>query len=397
MSIIVSIFKKELIDVLRDRRTLMFMVVIPILITPLLVIGSIKFQEYQNKKSEEKILKIAFINESEDSLTKQLLSDQKGVNIIEGVQLDSIESYIKSDSLQGGLYLGKGFLKKIKTNSSGDVKIYYKSSDLMSKSKKRMQAALDIYKEKIIDERLKQLNVDGQILDPITITNIDMATAKETLGKAIGGFIPYVLVMFIFLGAMYPAIDLGAGEKERGSLETLLSSPATKFEITMGKLLVVSLTGIVSGLVSVLGISSSLFFIDKIPVQIQETILELINPFMISSIIILMIPIAIFFASMLLSISFYARSFKEAQSLMGPLNMVIIVPLFLSLGPGMEMDHATALMPLINVGLLTKEILAGSVELIYFIETLFSLLFCAAIGIWFSVFWFKKENTIFRV
>ena len=397
MSIIVSIFKKELIDVLRDRRTLMFMVVIPILITPLLVIGSIKFQEYQNKKSEEKILKIAFINESEDSLTKQLLSDQKGVNIIEGVQLDSIESYIKSDSLQGGLYLGKGFLKKIKTNSSGDVKIYYKSSDLMSKSKKRMQAALDIYKEKIIDERLKQLNVDGQILDPITITNIDMATAKETLGKAIGGFIPYVLVMFIFLGAMYPAIDLGAGEKERGSLETLLSSPATKFEITMGKLLVVSLTGIVSGLVSVLGISSSLFFIDKIPVQIQETILELINPFMISSIILLMIPIAIFFASMLLSISFYARSFKEAQSLMGPLNMVIIVPLFLSLGPGMEMDHATALMPLINVGLLTKEILAGSVELIYFIETLFSLLFCAAIGIWFSVFWFKKENTIFRV
>ena len=96
MSIIVSIFKKELIDVLRDRRTLMFMVVIPILITPLLVIGSIKFQEYQNKKSEEKILKIAYINESEDSLTKQLLSDQKGVKIIEGVPIDSIKSYIKS-------------------------------------------------------------------------------------------------------------------------------------------------------------------------------------------------------------------------------------------------------------------------------------------------------------
>ena len=73
MNIILSIFKKELIDVLRDRRTLMFMVVIPILITPLLVIGSIKFQEYQNKKSEEKILNIAFINDSEDHLIKKLL------------------------------------------------------------------------------------------------------------------------------------------------------------------------------------------------------------------------------------------------------------------------------------------------------------------------------------
>ena len=139
MNIILSIFKKELIDVLRDRRTLMFMVVIPILITPLLVIGSIKFQEYQNKKSEEKILNIAFINDSEDHLIKKLLSDQKGVKVIEDVMLDSLESYIKSDSLQGGLYIGKDFLSNINSNSSGSVKIYYKSSDLMSKSKKRIK------------------------------------------------------------------------------------------------------------------------------------------------------------------------------------------------------------------------------------------------------------------
>jgi sodium transport system permease protein len=397
MNIIYSIFKKELVDVLRDRRTLMFMIIIPILITPLLVIGSIKFQEYQNKKSEEKILKIALINDSNDFLIKELLSEQKGVQVVEGISIDSLESGIKSDSLQGGLYIGKKFLKNISSNATGNVKIYFKSSDLMSKSKKRMQDALEGYKQKTVRDRLNKLNIEDQLLEPLNVISIDMSTAKETLGKAIGGFIPYILVMFIFLGAMYPAIDLGAGEKERGSLETLLSSPATKFEITMGKLLVVSLAGMVSGLVSVLGISSSLFFIDKIPEQIRATILELINPFMIISIIILMIPIAIFFASMLLSISFYAKSFKEAQSLMGPLNMVILVPLFLSLGPGMEMDHSTALMPLINVGLLTKEILAGSVEPIYFIETLLSLLFFAAIGIRFSVYWFEKENTIFRV
>jgi sodium transport system permease protein len=397
MNIIYSIFKKELVDVLRDRRTLMFMIIIPILITPLLVIGSIKFQEYQNKKSEDKVLKIALINDSNDFLIKQLLSEQKGVQVVEGISIDSLESGIKSDSLQGGLYIGKKFLKNISSNATGNVKIYFKSSDLMSKSKKRMQDALEGYKQETVRDRLNKLNIEDQLLEPLNVISIDMSTAKETLGKAIGGFIPYILVMFIFLGAMYPAIDLGAGEKERGSLETLLSSPATKFEITMGKLLVVSLAGMVSGLVSVLGISSSLFFIDKIPEQIRATILELINPFMIISIIILMIPIAIFFASMLLSISFYAKSFKEAQSLMGPLNMVILVPLFLSLGPGMEMDHSTALMPLINVGLLTKEILAGSVEPIYFIETLLSLLFFAAIGIRFSVYWFEKENTIFRV
>ena len=397
MNIIISIFLKELIDVLRDRRTLMFMVVIPVLITPLLVVGSIKFQEYQNKKSDEKILKIALINETDDVIIKGFLSEQKGVEIIEDISLDSLESGIKTDSIQGGIYIEKEFLSKISSNNTGVINIYYKSSDLMSRSKKRMKDALENYKKTVVKERLTNFNIDEKLLEPLDIVDVDMSTAKETIGKAVGGFIPYILVMFIFLGAMYPAIDLGAGEKERGSLETLLSSPATKFEITMGKLLVVSLTGLVSGLVSVLGISSSLFFIDNIPEQIQSTIMELINPFMIFSVIVLMIPIAIFFASMLLSISFYARSFKEAQSLMAPLNMVIIVPLFLSLGPGMEIDHATALMPLINVGLLTKEILAGSVEPIYFIETLCSLLFFAAVGIKFSVYWFNKENTIFRV
>ena len=397
MNIILSIFKKELIDVLRDRRTLFFMVVIPVVVMPLLIFISLKFQEYQNKKSEEKILNIALVNESGDTKIRDYILNQKGVNLIEHIDADSLEAGIKSDSLQGGLYIGRNFLDDISTNQMGAIEIYYKSSDLMSKAKRRINNALEQYKNEIVTDRLSQYNLGQDLLEPIEIINRDMSTKKETVGKLVGGLIPYMLVMFIFLGAMYPAIDLGAGEKERGSLETLLSSPATKFEITMGKLMVVSLTGLASGLISVIGISFPMYFIDNIPEQIKSTVLEIISPFMIISIVFLMIPIAIFFASMLLSISFYARSFKEAQSLMGPLNIAIIIPLMLTLGPGFEIDHVTALIPLVNVGLLTKEILAGSLEPIYFIETLSSLLFFAAIGIRFSVYWFNKENTIFRV
>ena len=397
MNIIFSIFKKELTDVLRDRRTLFFMIAMPVIVMPLIFIGSLKFQEYQNKKSEEKILNIALVNESGETKIRDYILNQKGVNLIEDIDADSLEAGIKSDSLQGGLYIGKNFLNNISTNQMGVVEIYYKSSDLMSKAKKRINNALDQYKNEVVAGRLLRFDIDKNLLEPLQIIDKDMSTKKETIGKALGGLVPYMLVIFIFLGAMYPAIDLGAGEKERGSLETLLSSPATKFEITVGKLMVVSLTGLVSGLISVVGITAPMYFIDNIPDQIKSTVLEIISPFMIISVIFLMIPIAIFFASMLLSISFYARSFKEAQSLMGPLNIIIIVPLMLTLGPGIEIDHITALIPLINVGLLTKEILAGSVEPIYFIETLSSLLFFAAIGIRFSVYWFNKENTIFRV
>ena len=397
MKIIIAIFKKELTDVLRDKRTLFFMIVIPVIVMPLIFIGSIKFQEYQSKKSDEKILNIGLINKTSDSQIRDYLLDQKGVYLVEDIGLDSLELGIKNDSLQGGLYIHKNFINDISANAMGKVEVYYKSSDLMSKAKNRINNALEIYKNEVVSERLSQFNVDKDLLEPLDIINKDISTKKETIGKAVGGLIPYMLVIFIFLGAMYPAIDLGAGEKERGSLETLLSSPATKFEITVGKLMVVSLAGMVSGLISVIGISVPFYFIGNIPDQIKSTVLEIISPFIIVSVIILMIPIAIFFASMLLSISFYARSFKEAQSLMGPLNIIIIVPLMLTLGPGIEIDHITALIPLINVGLLTKEILAGSAQPIYFIETLSSLLFFAAIGIRFSVYWFNKENTIFRV
>ncbi len=397
MNIIFSIFKKELTDVLRDRRTLFFMIVIPVIVMPLILIGSIKFQEYQSKKSDEKVLNIGLINKTSDSQIRDYLLEQKGVYLVEDIDLDSLELGIKNDSLQGGLYIHKNFINDISANGMGEVEVYYKSSDLMSKAKNRIYNALDIYKNEVVSERLSEFNVDKGLLEPLDIINKDMSTKKETIGKAVGGLIPYMLVIFIFLGAMYPAIDLGAGEKERGSLETLLSSPATKFEITVGKLMVVSLAGMVSGLISVVGISAPIYLLGNIPDQIKSTVLEIISPFIIVSVIILMIPIAIFFASMLLSISFYARSFKEAQSLMGPLNIVIIVPLMLTIGPGIEIDHITALIPLINVGLLTKEILAGSAQPIYFIETLSSLLFFAAIGIRFSVYWFNKENTIFRV
>ena len=397
MNIIFSIFQKELTDVLRDRRTLFFMIVIPVIVMPLILIGSIKFQEYQSKKSDEKVLNIGLINKTSDSQIRDYLLDQKGVYLVEDIDLDSLELGIKNDSLQGGLYIHKNFINDISANGMGEVEVYYKSSDLMSKAKNRIYNALDIYKNEVVSERLSEFNVDKGLLEPLDIINKDMSTKKETIGKAVGGLIPYMLVIFIFLGAMYPAIDLGAGEKERGSLETLLSSPATKFEITVGKLMVVSLAGMVSGLISVVGISAPIYLLGNIPDQIKSTVLEIISPFIIVSVIILMIPIAIFFASMLLSISFYARSFKEAQSLMGPLNIVIIVPLMLTIGPGIEIDHITALIPLINVGLLTKEILAGSAQPIYFIETLSSLLFFAAIGIRFSVYWFNKENTIFRV
>ena len=163
MNIIFSIFKKELTDVLRDRRTLFFMIAMPVIVMPLIFIGSLKFQEYQNKKSEEKILNIAIVNESDDIQIRDYILNQKGVNLIENIDADSLEKGIKSDSLQGGLYIGKNFLNNISTNQMGAVEIYYKSSDLMSKAKKMINNALDQYKNEVVAERLLRFDIDKNL------------------------------------------------------------------------------------------------------------------------------------------------------------------------------------------------------------------------------------------
>ena len=117
MKIIVAIFKKELTDVLRDKRTLFFMIVIPVIVMPLIFIGSIKFQEYQSKKSDEKVLNIGLINKTTDSQIRDYLLDQKGVYLVEDIDLDSLELGIKNDSLQGGLYIHKNFINDISANA----------------------------------------------------------------------------------------------------------------------------------------------------------------------------------------------------------------------------------------------------------------------------------------
>ena len=197
MNIIFSIFKKELTDVLRDRRTLFFMIVIPVIVMPLIFIGSIKFQEYQSKKSDEKVLNIGLINKTSNSQIRDYLLDQKGVYLVEDIDLDSLELGIKNDSLQGGLYIHKNFINDISSNGMGEVEVYYKSSDLMSKAKNRIYNALDIYKNEVVSERLSEFNVDKGLLEPLDIINKDMSTKKETIGKAVGGLY-HICSLFLY-------------------------------------------------------------------------------------------------------------------------------------------------------------------------------------------------------
>jgi sodium transport system permease protein len=195
---------------------------------------------------------------------------------------------------------------------------------------------------------------------------------------------------------MYPAIDLGAGEKERGTLETLLTAPVNRFHILLGKFGVVVVSGLLSAAVSITGLFVSLKRSPDLPPEFMNLILRVLGWDTIILLMSLLLPLTILFAGVLLSISLSARSFKEAQSMISPLNIAIILPAAIGMMPGVQLGYGNAWIPVLNVSLATKEIVAGTIQVPELAVVYISSITLAVVALWGSAWWFARESTIFR-
>jgi sodium transport system permease protein len=260
----------------------------------------------------------------------------------------------------------------------------------------RLSSLLDQYGAGLREERLAQLNISREVIEPVEVEKVDMATLQEKIGKYAGGFIPYIFIIFCFTGAMYPAIDLFTGEKERGTIETILTSPVRRLHILTGKMSVVVLTGIVSALLALVGLFAGLNFADTLPAQITEVTGDILQPQFLLLLLTMLIPLTIFFAGILVPISIYAKSFKEAQSIITPINILVILPGVVGILPGVELTLQTALIPVVNIALATKDIVAGTIDYGLLTAVYASLILFAVVSVAFSVRYFGKETNILR-
>lgn len=390
------IFKKELLDTLRDKRTILVMIVIPLLLFPILINIATKITVKQIQKAEEKILNVALILNKNAESFKNLLKDNKKINLKENVKEHEITNKIRNGNIDFVIIFNKDFDSKVNARKSGIVNLYYKSSEEVSIQKSRIVNLLKEFEDNLIFIRFKELKINRAIVKAVEINEHDIASMKEKFGEKIGGVLPYIFVIFCFIGAMYPAIDLGAGEKERSTLETLLVSPAKRLQIVYGKFGVIFLAGILTAAISVFSLFIALKTSQEIPEEILAILLRIVDYKSILLVFTLLIPLCVFFAALLLSISIFAHSFKEAQSIMTPFNFLVIFPVFIGLFPGVKLDAVTALIPVLNVSLATKEIISGTIKVGLLAEVYMSLLILAGLSLYFCAKWFQREDIIFR-
>ncbi len=391
-----TIAKKEVIDISRDRRTIIMMVVVPLFLIPVLLGTVLKITKSMAKKASEKQLKVQIYGQEYAPDLYQAFADMDKVIILDQIPTDSIQSYIQQEFLDVAIHVDSDYKVNIAKNGQAKIRIQFKGTDSFGITKDRINGILKKFENQIVSERMDRLNLKPEVVRAYNINYEDVASRQEKFGKIAGGWFPYVFIIFGFMGAMYPAMDLGAGEKERGTLETILSSPASRLDIVLGKFLVVLLAAFLTAFLALGGIAVGIQRIPDIPPEVLIVINEVLNPKTIGLIMTLVLPVAAFFSALLLGLSIYARSFKEAQSIVAPLNIVIIFPAVIGTLPGMELNAITSLIPVLNVSLASKDIIAGVINPLYMAEVYMSLFGFAGLAIFWCVKMFNWEKTIFR-
>ena len=272
-----------------------------------------------------------------------------------------LKEAIKNDSIQIGVIIDPAFDQSMKDKSPAKVTVFYNATDLgmMNRAEAYMEAIENIAKQ----ERYIELDLKESELRPLEIAYSNVASDEEMIGKLAGGILPYIFIAFGFLGCMYPAIDLFTGEKERGTIETLLTTPVARWQLLFGKMGVVVLSGLMAASFALLGLflSIEVFDIVKDP-KLLEVIHSVLNAKFVIMLYSLLFPLTVFFAGVMIPVAVYAKSFKEAQSIITPLNIVMVLPAMIGFFPGVELNAVTASIPVVNVVLATKELMAGTLD-----------------------------------
>ena len=386
------IIKKELSELLRDRKTIINSIVLPTLLVPILILGAVKVTQMISESDQKKTVRIGLANAPEEFMA--LIKKDTLNKVVTFSAEEDFKSLINADSVQTALVFPSDWNTQMDSLATSEVRIYRNGTK--DNVNNRVGKLIETYSSQLKEQRISQLNIPVEKMTPFRENYIEISEQKELIGKRIGGFIPYLFILTMWGGCLLAAIDLVTGEKERKTIETTLSLPISKFTVLLGKSIVASLLGFIPAVLNLVGLIVGLKFIDGIPEFFTQAIGEMLNFQSITLIMLLLIPFALFLSGLIIALIAGASTFKEAQSKATPIIMLIILPLVLAMMPGIELTWATVLIPVLNIGLAVKEIMAGTIDMVQYAVILLSLVAFAVGAIYMSYRKFSDENAILQ-
>lgn len=382
------VYKKEMKDIFRDKKTIFLQILIPILLFPIMALV-MKFVMDDFDSSYKEKSKIAIVSEESSNFEKYLESSK----LLKVVDSKNPEKDLDESDIEAIVRIPKN-IDDIESNMlSKKVEIEYSSkSQDSSIALQKIKESTDLYAKLIVEKRLNEKGISSEILTPIKIS--ETSKNKESgAGLMIASMlIPMLLTIYAATGGIAAATDLGAGEKERQTLEPLLTTKANRLSILLGKYFAVVTSSAIGTISSLVGIAIAGKLNSKFLGEMGSITIELL-----ALSLLLFIGVASIFAGFELSISFYARNFKEAQTYLTPITFVVLIPSYLTMSMnGMNIPYKMFHIPIVNIIAVFKEGMYGVYNPLH-IATVFAwLVVYLVISAAVTVRMFNNEKVIFR-
>ena len=343
-----NILKKELRELFRDKKSLAMMLVIPIFI-PLLVIGMSALFESQVSKDVSEYNKIGFAYEMTEE--EKSIAEEMNIEIINGNEEELKEKY---DNGEINLYITKQDSKYI-INTDGSDNSTFASS--------LMETYFNTYKQYLQQSYLQENNINpNEVLNIITVEE-NVLEQDNYFADYIKNYAFLFIMMAITVSATYPATDTTAGERERGTLETLLTFPIKSRDIIVGKFLGVTVSSIITGIIS-LALAIISLMITKNMFSIYDGIDIMYSPITILFAVIVIIAYSFFISGLCIAIASTSKTFKEAQSALTPLTFISFFPGMIAFMMGITTTPILSIVPFLNFTLIFTDINNGTINLL---------------------------------
>ncbi len=374
-----NILKKEIREVFRDKKSLAMMLIIPIFI-PLLVIGMSALFESQMNKDVEEYNKIGFAYQMTDE--EKSIADQMNIDAV----IESEEELVKKyDNGEIDLYVTKDENKYI-INSDG--------SDNSSYSTALVESYFNVYKEYLQQTYLTENNIDAnKVLDIITVEE-NVIEQDNFFADYIKNYAFLFIIMAITVSATYPATDTTAGERERGTLETLLTFPIKSKDIIIGKFLGVTMSSVVTGIISLVLAIISLAFTQNM-FTIYEGVDIMYSPISIIFAVLVIIAYSFFISGLCIAIASTSKTFKEAQSALTPLTFISLFPGMIAFMIGVTTTPILSIVPFLNFTLIFTDINNGNINILNILLMIISTIIYISVVLVYIIKQYKSEKVLF--
>jgi sodium transport system permease protein len=368
----------------------------------MLVVGAV--MTWAVRSAQQEASAIVIVGESGAAEVVALLSSAPGLRVVPAET--NWRHMVSEKQVRVAVELSPDFDKSIAEGRPATVTLHHYEGEMASAmGLAELERFFEKLRQHTLAARIESRGLPPGFALPFELRRANAAPPEKVAGNLFGGLVPYVVLMLCYAGAMYPAIDLTAGEKERGTMETVLATPVNRTALVLGKFLTVltaSLASMTCSMVSLLACILGGLALLKTGAAGAGTTADApfarlaLDPGGIAGVFVMSLPVAVLLSAVLVAVALFARNHKEAQTYVAPLAVVVVLPAMMGFVPGIELNGWLALVPILNVTLACKQMLSGVWHWPELVLIFASTATIAACALGAAVALFRRESVIFR-